>query len=140
MVISLYIELPSTTSMQDTILTPQTIIVIGVVGTSVLLILTITILVLLIVYVRRKTTQITVDLNHPDGSIKSDNSPYAKRKGHSSPKIKPSPLHCKGNVELNDYEAEPRRAGSRSPERSGFEESTRTIGSLSTFMDSSLKV
>lgn len=129
------------------VLTPQVIIAIGVVGTSVLLILTIAILLLLIMYIMRKTRQMTaVDLNHPDGgSVKSDNSPSSKRKGHSSPKIKPSPLHSNGvryNVELNDYEVEPRRVGSQSPERFDLEESTGSMNGLSasTFMDNSLKV
>ena len=123
-------------------LTPQAIIATGVVATSVLLILTITILVLLIIYLRTKTREMLVNLKHPDGgSVKSDNSPSSKRRGHSSPKIKPSPLHCNGNsVQLSDYESEPRRAGS--PERLDLDQSTRTVDSLSTstFIDSSLKV
>ena len=90
---------------------------------------------------RTKTREMSVTLKHPDGgSVKSDNSP-SKRRGHSSPKIKPSLLHCNGNsVQLSDYESEPRRAGS--PERLDLDQSTRTVDSLSTstFIDSSLKV
>ena len=86
---------------------------------------------------RRKTSQITANLNQQN---EIDNSPPSKRKGHSSPRVKPFPLHSNGirhAVELNDYEVEPRRAGSQSPEQSDFDESTRTT---STFTDSMLKV
>ena len=132
------IEVPSTeVNLPAVDLAPQTIIAIGVVvsTTSVLLILTIIILVLLIIYLRRKTSQITTNLNQPNESDNSE-SPSSKRKGHSSPKMKPSPLRSNGVshvVELDDYDVEPRRPGSQSPEQSDFNKSTIT-------MDSSLKV
>ena len=130
------IEVPSTeVNMPAVDLAPQTIIAIGVVVStaSVLLILTIIILVLLIIYLWRKTSEITANLNQPN---ESDNSPPSKRKGHSSPKTKPSPLRSNGVshiVELDNYDVEPRRAGSQPPEPSDFSASIRT-------MESSLKV
>lgn len=45
------------------------------------------------------------------------------RKGHLSPKTKPSPLQSNGvshTVEFDDYDVEPRRAGSQPPEQSDF--------------------
>ena len=139
-VIVLSAEIPSEQATLSAILSPQAVIATGVIATTLLLLLTISVLVLLIIYLRTKTREMSVDLNHPDGSVKSDNSPSSKRKGHSSPKIQPSPLHCNGSsVQLNDYEVEPRRAGS--PERLDLDQSTRTVDSFSTstFIDSSLK-
>ena len=130
------IEVPSTeVNLPAVDLGPQTIVAIGVVVStaSVLLILTIIILVLLIIYLRRKTSLITANLNQPS---ESDNSPSLKKKGCSSPKTKPSPSRSKGithTVELDNYDVEPRRAGSQPPEQSDLSDLTRT-------MDSSLKI
>ena len=117
------------------------IIAIGVVCTSLLLVLTITIIIALIIYVRRKTKEMCVDLNQTDGNTEFNNSPSSNRKGHASPKMNSSPQHSNGHsVQLNNiYEREPRRAGS--PAASDFDVSVKTVGSLSTstFVDSSLK-
>lgn len=81
-----------------------------------------------------------VDLNQTDGSMESDNSPSSKRKGRVSPKMNSTHRHSNGyNVQLNDYNIEPRRAGS--PAVAELDVSIKTVGSLSTstFVDSSSK-
>lgn len=123
-------------------LSAATIIAIGVVCTSVLLVLTITIVILLIIYVRRKTKEIGVDLNQTDGSAESKKSPSSNRKGHASPKLNSSPRHSNGyNVHLDNYEMEPRRAGSP-PTAADFDVSIKTVGSVSTstFVESINKI
>ena len=122
-------------------LSAATIIAIGVVCTSILLVLTITIAIVLIIYVRRKTKEIG-DLNQTDGSAESENSPSSKRKGHASPKLNSSPRHSNGyNVHLDNYEMEPRRAGSP-PTAADFDVSIKTVGSVSTstFVESINKI